>query len=737
MKRTLPLVTALLGTLAAGAQTVLFQEDFEGSPAFTLNTTDQGSVASSPDNTWVINNGYNGGSGTMSCFGFPFSFTVLPTPAQPAAISSPNGQYMHISSLAAMNAGVMGCSFVAADGLCTAAGNHFARMSTDVSTVGMAEVTLSFWWLCMGSSTHYGELYYSTNGGTSWTLVSGQYRDTPNWTQQTVSLPAFAGQSALRFGFRFVNSVGFQAGDPAFGIDDVRIIGSNAAPAELALGAVPTAPLCAGSTLDVPYTAQGSFLPGNVFTAQLSSATGSFATPVDMGSVTATTSGIINCVIPGGTAAGTGYRIRVVSSTPALTTADNGVDLAITAPLSAGSNGALTVCAGSGTHDLFTQLGGSPVTCGTWTDPAGQPFSGVFNSNGGVPGVYTYSTAACGGSCPAATATVTVTVADSYSPGTDGTLTVCSGSGTHDLFAQLGGSPAACGTWTDPTGQAFSGVFDSDGDVPGVYTYSTAACGGTCPTTTATVTVTIAPGGNAGPDVTQTLCTNALPADLTTLMQGDPGGSFTYQGQSTLPDLTVPGSYVLVYHVGGVGECGDGSAQLTLTVLQAPSAGSSTQVQFCAYHPITDLLTLLPGADPGGTWQRPDGMPFNGMFNPATDADGVYIYTVAGTPPCNDASAALSVVVDPCVGVEEIDPWTALQWLGQDTEGAHIFTLPAQLLRGVEVFDMTGRSVWHSPVAARDGRLRMPLSAPTGMHLVRFHADGGVVRVLRIMHSTP
>lgn len=84
-----------------------------------------------------------------------------------------------------------------------------------------------------------------------------------------------------------------------------------------------------GATVSVPFTLTGTFNSNNTVIAQLSDAAGSFASPVTIGSVNATASGTITATIPAGTPAGTGYRIRVVSSNPALTAADNGNNLTI------------------------------------------------------------------------------------------------------------------------------------------------------------------------------------------------------------------------------------------------------------------------------------------------------------------------------------------------------------------------------------------------------------------------
>src|SRR5690606_37656607 len=71
---------------------------------------------------------------------------------------------------------------------------------------------------------------------------------------------------------------------------------------------------CGGDTVKVSYVSSKKKQPNNVFTLQLSNSSGSFASPVNIGSLNSDTSGIITGVIPTGTATGTGYRLRIVTS---------------------------------------------------------------------------------------------------------------------------------------------------------------------------------------------------------------------------------------------------------------------------------------------------------------------------------------------------------------------------------------------------------------------------------------
>src|SRR5690606_24236819 len=72
----------------------------------------------------------------------------------------------------------------------------------------------------------------------------------------------------------------------------------------------------------------------------------------------------------------------------------------------AGTDGSVTLCNNDPSTDLFTSLGGTPGTGGSWS-PAMSSGSGIFNPSVDAAGVYTYTIT---NSCGSSTATVTVTV---------------------------------------------------------------------------------------------------------------------------------------------------------------------------------------------------------------------------------------------------------------------------------------------------------------------------------------
>jgi len=230
MKKTLLLFVSAITLGSAFGQTTLFSEDFEvGPPQFLLNTTYLGGVAGQTgDNYWVINDEYTGGTGAVSfcaiALGQPF--TVGDTPAQPGGITNANGNYLHMLSNEANADGILSASYSLSDNtVCIFEASHFVGMTADISTTGESNVTLEFWWLNNSNAAAPGELYYSVDGGSSWTQkTTTVYNGQSTWIQESLTDAAWDNQGTLRFGFRFNNMQATAASSPSFAIDDIQIL---------------------------------------------------------------------------------------------------------------------------------------------------------------------------------------------------------------------------------------------------------------------------------------------------------------------------------------------------------------------------------------------------------------------------------------------------------------------------------------------------------------------------------
>ncbi|MBK8363471.1 MAG: PKD domain-containing protein [Bacteroidetes bacterium] len=87
--------------------------------------------------------------------------------------------------------------------------------------------------------------------------------------------------------------------------------------------------MCRNIPFNIPFTVACNYNPGNIFTAELSDSSGSFANVVPIGSLTSISNGTISALIPSNVVNGSGFRIRIVSSSPVTTGANNGSNISI------------------------------------------------------------------------------------------------------------------------------------------------------------------------------------------------------------------------------------------------------------------------------------------------------------------------------------------------------------------------------------------------------------------------
>ena len=162
------------------------------------------------------------------------------------------------------------------------------------------------------------------------------------------------------------------------------------------------------------------------------------------------------------------------------------ITVTIEAPLNAGTNGTpLDLCSNNGTIDLFTQLGGTPDTGGTWS-PAMASTTGVFDPLVDTQGTYTYTLS---NACGTVSSEVEVSVTQAPNAGTDNSVTICVIDGTIDLYPLLVNAQTG-GTWS-PLLNSGTSVFDPNFDAPGVYTYTIVAISPCSPDSMAQITVTV------------------------------------------------------------------------------------------------------------------------------------------------------------------------------------------------------------------------------------------------------
>ncbi len=212
-----------------------------------------------------------------------------------------------------------------------ASANYAIRYSTETLNTMRTDVTYK-----AGTAPYYKSFGGSTNRWGDYTSTQvDPTNDRDFWTLQEYATTATGGFD--RWGTWWANVVA------------PNIVANN-------LG---FASFCKGETTSISFTTTGTFDAGNTYSVQLSNSSGSFTTPVVIGSGSISP---INVTIPLSTIVGTGYKVRIVSSSP-LITSNATTAFTVNANPTPSATGA-TVCIGAGIN--LTSSGGVTYS---WSGP--------------------------------------------------------------------------------------------------------------------------------------------------------------------------------------------------------------------------------------------------------------------------------------------------------------------------------------------------------------------------------
>ena len=480
-----------------------------------------------------------------------------------------------------------------------------ARVSSaNINTTGYSNIVLSFNFEGEGDPTNdKGYLQYSIDGGTTWINATGAPTSANPalpagsslnnlksnnttcagqglWTGITWNMPATCNNiSNLRIAFVWQNNDDANATDPSFAFDDVSVSGTLGGINSITTTALSTTSYCAGATLNVPYTCVGTFTAGNVFTAQLSSSTGSFASPTSIGTLTATAAGTIAATIPSGTAAGSAYRIRVASSTPVVTGNDNGANITINrAPNISASPSPQTICtgnsvtfsvSGSGAGLTFQwQQNGSSISNGGSISGATSSLLVINPATASNAGTYTLvMSGTCAPSSTSASALLTInTPSATFNPANPA---FCEGGSVT-----INASGATSYAWLPTTGLSSSSSASPVASPTNTTTYTVTLTSGACTSdTTLTVDVNLLPNVILTAFNPDTVCKNEAPFNLT---GGSPaGGAYTIDGVAATsfnPATMTVGAHQIIYSYSDLNSCAGADTQ-TVVVKSCQSTG--------------------------------------------------------------------------------------------------------------------------------------------------------------------
>jgi hypothetical protein len=357
---------------------VIWTEDFSAVPSpWTLNVP---TGFNDPDaNEFFISD--DEGGGITPDLGAPLSCGV--------ALNGNNT--LHITSPLFGGGAIYFAGGICIFGICVT--TNVRAESPIINCTGNSNISVTFNYIENGDANLDDAMFWYFDGAT-WTMIDNMPKTLTGcggqglWTSRTVQLPASANNNPnVRIGFGWVNNDDGFGSDPSFAVDDIVVSGNTTPAYTISTGPLSNTNICVCSSFNVAYNATGTYGPGNVFSAELSDATGSFASPTIIGTlVSNANSGNIPIDIPCNQISGNAYRIRVVASVPSVVGTDNGTNLSIiqipAAPSPIISNPAY-LCTPGGTVDL-TAYSSAPFI--NWFDaPTGGNYIGTTTTGANFP----------------------------------------------------------------------------------------------------------------------------------------------------------------------------------------------------------------------------------------------------------------------------------------------------------------------------------------------------------------
>lgn len=398
--------------------------------------------------------------------------------------------------------------------------------------------------------------------------------------------------------------------------------------------------------------------------------------PVNLSStVTGTTGGTFsgpgvssNTFTPSAAGVGTHTITYSVGASPCTQTQQQTITVEPT--VTATWNAPANVCQGAGTVNLATLITGT--TGGTFSGPGvtGNNFDPV------AAGVGTHSITYTVGNSPCqATSAQNVTVITDVDPAWNSPGAVCESSGSINLNSLITGTTG--GTWsgTGVTGNTFNPLGLS-GAISVTYTVGSSPC---AEVSTQTISVTTAV--SAAWTTPGTICEAAGNVNLSALVTGTPGGTWSGMGvsSSTFNPTGLSGPIAITYSV-GVTPCSDVQTfNITVTPDVNPVWNSPGAV--CEAAGTINLTTLLTGT-PGGTWSG-QGITGN-IFDPTGLSGNISVTYTVGTSPCVETSTQ-TIAVTSTVSAEWTTPGTLCEAAGNVNLSALITGNPGGTWSGTGV----------------------------------------------------
>lgn len=223
---------------------------------------------------------------------------------------------------------------------------------------------------------------------------------------------------------------------------------------------------------------------------------------------------------------------------------------------------------------------------------------------------------------------------------------ICQNAGVVDLTDFIGNNPTF-GVFEGYEDGTFNPAMMAAGDYEITYTLSEESSECVNGSASITFTITILDSALAGEDNEIDVCTNSGIQDLYTLLSdnADDNGTFTLNDSEITDGMMNPsdfsaGTYTVIYTVPAENECGDDTAEFTITVNESPDAGEGDNLEVCQNAEVQNLFSLLSdGVSTEGSFSINGETITDGMMDPSDFDPETYevVYTLSNDN-CTDTA---------------------------------------------------------------------------------------------------
>ena len=401
--------------------------------------------------------------------------------------------------------------------------------------------------------------------------------------------------------------------------------------------------VCIGGSMTLNYYSSNViFNTGNVFTVQLSNATGNFDNPVIVGTLSSTSAnGIININIPSTALPGNSYRLRIVSSNPVVTSdASNLLEIKSPPTPAINANGSTSFCQGGN-----VTLTSNAASGNQWYKD-GIAIGGATGTTLNVTASGSYTTKVTVNGCESAASNAIVVTVSPVPPtptiSAGGTTTFCQG-GSVTLT-----SNAAGGNQWYKDGISIGGATAVTLNATSSGSYITKVTVGGCESAVSNpIIVTVNPAPST-PTVTAGSATTFCTGGSVTLTSNTASGNQWYKdgvaiggATSTTLNVTTSGSYTTKVTVSG---CESAISNAIVVIVNpspsAPAVTAGSATTFCQGGSVI----LTSNAASGNQWYK-DGIAIGGATGTTLNVIASGSYTAKVTASGCESVASNAIVV--------------------------------------------------------------------------------------------